>query len=162
MQPLHIGVATVLGQPHQIPLRAPPPHLSLQIPAGLAEVGQADGVGIDIVEVDEHPDQRVHAAADDGVAERLELGAAAHHLAGNEFDDLERGAQHRIVFAQPDRARHRNRRVLQRSDHPVLAGHVVGRRRQPVQRRSAHQPAGRVVVDAERQVGAATGNELRP
>lgn len=113
------------------------------------------------MQVDEYPDQGVDTALDDRTAaERFEFGAPAHHLPGNEFDNLERRAQHRVVLAQRDRARHRNRCVSQRGDHPVLAGHVVRRRCQPVQGRTAHQPARRVIIDPEGQIGASTGDQL--
>ena len=93
---------------HCEPQRA---HLAFQISAGLAEVAESDGGRVDGVQVGQHPDQRVDAAVDDAlVAERLEFGAAAHHLPGNVFDHLERRAEHRVVVAQRDRAGHRNRR----------------------------------------------------
>ena len=67
---------------------------------------------------------------------------------------------HRVVVAHRDRAGDRNRGVLQRGDHPVLARHVVRRRRQPVQRRPAQHPFRRVVGDQEGQVGPAAGDQL--
>ena len=49
VQPFDVGVARVVGQPDVLPLRTPASHLPLQIPAGLTEVPESDGVGVDLV-----------------------------------------------------------------------------------------------------------------
>ena len=64
------------------------------------------------VQIDQNPDQGVHAAIDHRAAQRLELSTPPNHLSGNEFHDLERRTQHRDVVAEGDRARHRNRGVM--------------------------------------------------
>ncbi len=47
-------------------------------------------------------------------------------------------------------------------DHLVLAGHIVRRRGEPVQRRAAQHPLRRVVEHPEGQVGAAAGDQFGP
>ena len=94
------------------------------------------------------------------VAESFELSGVAHHPAGHELHHLEGCAEHGVVIAHRHRPGHRHRGVTQRRHHAVLTGHVVGGRRQTVQRRATHQPVGLVVVDPERQIGPATGDEV--
>ena len=94
------------------------------------------------------------------VAERHELVGVADHPAWHVVDHLERRAgtesSLRIVTARATGTAV----SASAADHLVLAGHVVRRRRQPVQRRAAQHPLGGVVEDQERQVGAAAGDQL--
>ena len=130
--------------PHQIPLPAPAPHLAFEIAGRLAEVAEPDGLRIQRVQIGEHLDQRVDAGVDDAlVAERRQLLGVAHHPARDVVDHLERRTEHRVVVAHRDGVGDGHRGVLQRGHHLVLAGHVVRRRRQPVQRRAAQHPLGR-------------------
>ena len=44
------------------PLLAPPPHLTFEVPVGMAEVAEPDGVVVDRVDLHEHVDERFGAA----------------------------------------------------------------------------------------------------
>ena len=93
MQSPDVGVEGIVLALDQIPLRAPPPHLALQIAGRLAEVAESDGFRIDRVQVGEHLDQRVDTAADRLlVAERLEFVGVPDDPAWHVLDHLERRA----------------------------------------------------------------------
>lgn len=57
MQSRDVAVTAVVRQPHQVPLRPPSTHLTLQVAVGFAEIAKPNGARIDAVQVDEHPDQ---------------------------------------------------------------------------------------------------------
>ena len=161
MQPLHIVVTLVIGSPNQFPLRTPPPHLAFEIAGRLAEVGQPDRRRVDSVQVGQHLDQRVDTVVERGlVAERLEFRRQPHNPARHVLHHLERCAGHRVVVAHGDRTGDRDRGVLERGDNPVLARHVVRRRRQPVQRWPTQHPLRRVVGHQEGQVGPTARDQL--
>ena len=52
----NVGVAVVVRKPDQVPLRAPATHLAFQVTAGLAKIGQSDGVRVE--ELPEGRDER--------------------------------------------------------------------------------------------------------
>ncbi len=163
MQSPDIGVERIVLTLDQIPLRAPPPHLTLEITGGLAEVAESDRLRIDGVQVGEHLDQRVDTAADRRlVAQRLEFVGVPNDPTGHVLHHLERRAADRVVVAHGDCTRDGDRGVRQGGDHPILAGHIVRRRRQPVQRRPAQHPLRLVVADQKRQVGPTAGDQLGP
>ena len=61
---------------------------------------------------------------------RAPAAAVPHGQAGAVLDDLERHADHRLVLAQQQAARHETQRVGQPAQDAVLARHVVRAGRQ--------------------------------
>ena len=141
MQTADVAVPRVLRQPDVLPLRTPPTDLPVQIADGFPEVAESDRVRVDRVQIGQHLDQGVDASGDLGLAaEFLQFSSAAHHPAGHKGHHAERRAEHGIVLDHGDRLRHRNAGVGQRGDHPILAGHVVCRGSQTMQRWTAQHP----------------------
>ncbi len=144
-------------------LPLPLPALQLPLDVGLlaAQLPQADGVGIDVVDLD----QRVDDALADRLAlplvERVRVLGRAQDRALDEIHDVEGRAVHRFVLAEAGHRRDRNRGLLEGGDHAVLAAHVVGRAEPLAQRRAAERPAAAGgVADAEGQVRAAPGDAI--
>ena len=85
----------------------------------------------------------------------------AQDRALDEVHHVEGGAVHRLVLAEPDHGRDRDRRLLERRDHPVLAAHVVGGAEPLSERRPAQRPGPAVgVADAEGEVRATAGDPV--
>ena len=87
---------------------------------------------------------------------------AVEHDAVDEAHHVERRPVDLDVRAQPERRRHRHRRLADGGDDLVLARHVVGRRQHVAERRAAqHEPRAVAAGDRERQVGAAAADQRR-
>ncbi len=110
-----------------LPLALPAAQLAGDVVLLAAEVAEADGVGIDGVDLG----QGVGDALADRppvafVREDLGLGQPAQDRALDELHRVEGGAGDALVLAEADHRRHRHLGRHQRGDDPVLASHVVG------------------------------------
>src|SRR5215217_8365646 len=100
MKSLDVGVRRIVFPPNQFPLPAPATHLSFEITGGLTEVAEPYGLGVDGVQIGEHPNQRVDTVADDALAaELLELVVVAHNASRHVLHHLERCPKDRVVIA---------------------------------------------------------------
>ena len=101
-------------------LLAPAPDLAREIIAGLAEIGQADGLVIHLVQ---HRDDAVHFVVDRGA---LGLGHAGQglipqHAPLDAVHDVEGAPDHALVLAQGVGLGYRDIGLAQRGDHAELA-----------------------------------------
>ena len=151
-----------LAGPRTLPLALPAVQLAGDVVLLLAELGEADRVGVDVV--DRH--QGVDDAVADGVAlvlleVGLDLGAVAQDRAGDELHHVEGGAVDLVVVAEARHRRHRDRGLGEGGDDEPLAAHVVRGAEPLAERRAPQGPAvaGRV-TDAVGQVRAPAGDAL--
>ncbi len=118
-------------------LLGPAVDLAQHVVAGTAEVLQADGLVVGVVQVGE----RLQGGHVDGVAlGRLVLrqGLVPEDAALDHVHHVEHGADHALVLAQAVGARHRETRGAEGRDHPVFPVHRVRRRQQLARRLAAH------------------------
>ena len=143
-------------------LAVPALELALDIALPAAEVAQADGVDVDGVDLGQNVDQRLPGDLALLLAEDV-LGrfAVPEDVALDIAHYVERLVVHRLVLAQPDGRRHGHGRRPESGDDAELAAHVVGGGQDAPERGAAQhpRPAGGV-VDPEREVRAAPGNEV--
>jgi hypothetical protein len=114
-------------------LLGPACDLALEVVAGPAVAGQARGLHVDLVQRGDHA---VHLVVDRGAFGAGHAGQrlVPQHAARDELHHVERAADHRLVLAQQEHARHRHGGGVQRLHHRELAVDRVGRRQQPGRR----------------------------
>jgi hypothetical protein len=151
------GQLTSLGT---LPLRAPPLHLTFDVPVTPRQVAQTDLVDIDRVQVGQHVDEVLAGRPAQRRRQQLGFVRSVEHHPVHERHHVERGTVHVRVLAERKRAGHRHSGSADRRDDAVLAGHIVGRGQHVAERRPPHHDltAGGI-GHPEREVGAATGDE---
>ena len=157
-QPVHLG--NRLGD-RGLVLTAPARDLALEVAARAAVVAQADRQRIDPVQRGDHP---VHLVVDRAALGRRHARQrlVPQHPALDMLHQVEGAADHRLVLAQQQHARHRHLGGGQRAHHPVLALDRV-RRGQQLRRRSrlgAHHPLPGGRAQPEGRVGLAAAELL--
>lgn len=143
-----------------VELGAPPLDLAGEEPFRAAEVLQADGGGVDRVQVGEHVDEPFGQCGGHGGGDPRALGAFAQGGAGHLLHEVERRADHGGVLDEQFRAGHRHGCGGERGDDAELAGHVVRGGEDVAQRRAAQHPGPGAVADAVGQVRAAAAEQL--
>ena len=142
-------------------LGAPALQLAFDVAPVAPEVGEPHGVEVHVVKAGQNLDQRLAHPPTDPDRYAFGNGHVADHETGHEVHDVERGAVHVVVLAEPDYCRNRHTAVSQSTDDPVFPGHVVGGRQDVAHRRPAQHPATTMLVGhREREVGASAGYEL--
>ncbi len=147
---------------HPAPLARPQLHLPGHVAVRPAQSPEADGLEVDIVQFGDDAHEFTDTAVDLVVAERIQVGLAAHHTSVDELDDGERRTHHRVVLALGDGGRDRHTGALERRRDAELAGDVVRRRGQTRGRRATQHPVGLLVEQPVGEVGLAARDELRP
>ena len=142
-----------------LPLARPALELASGVLVGTAEPLKADRHVVDTVQRGQRRGQGGHHPRHRGVVELVESRRGLHGHPRHEPGDGERAADQRLVLAQDDGRRDRHVGRPQGRGHPELAGDVVGRRRPAGARRGAQHPGRDPVVEAEGEVGAATGDQ---
>jgi hypothetical protein len=136
-----------LAVPGRLQLLAPAAQLAVEEALRTPEVRESHLGGIHRVQLDQRVHQPEHRVAGALRAERDELLRGAVRRALHELHDVEGRSQHRLVLTQQYRARHRDRRRVQRADHPVLALHVVCGGQYMPERRPPYDPLRAAVRD---------------
>jgi len=162
--PVHLVDQGQLARSRLLPLPAPAPQRARHVVLLAAEVAEPHRVRVDRV------DRR--QGVDDALADRPALGLVegplrvlpgAQHWPLDELHDVERGAVHLLVRAEPRDRSDRHRRARERRDHAVLAAHVVGGAETLAERRPAQDPAGAARVGHRvGEVGVAARDPLEP
>src|ERR1700687_2258913 len=134
--------------------------LSAHEPRGLAQITEADGLVVDIVQVGECINQHfADATIDVRVVSTAELGrnGAAHDDAAPALHDEERRANDRRVFAKYKSARCKRVALIEHGERAKLATHVVRRRRNGSQRRPGEPVLRRAVAQELSEIRVAAG-----
>jgi len=144
-------------------LLRPAPDQAREETGGAPETAQPGGAPVHPVQVGQHPVglRVVGRALANGHARQHRV---AQHPARHVLHHIEGRADHRLVFAQPQHARHRHARTLQRLQHAELALDGVGRGRQAGRGRrlGAQHPGPLRRTQHPRRVGLAAVQALRP
>ena len=140
----------------EVVLARPASELALDVLALAAEVAEADGAVVDIVDAGQHVVHRIEDLAAVGRRDAGHLGIG-QDAAGQELHDVEGRADHRIVLAERVGLGHRHvGMVRQRLDHAILAIDLVRRRQQLARRLLAqHVHAAAAVGDVEGRIALA-------
>ncbi len=128
----------------------------------MAELVETDTAVIDGVDRGEDVDERL------GARSRLR-GGELRHVVGRAQDDafdvrhdVERRSVHRVVVAEREDLRYRDRGIRERADDRVFAGHVVRGRQHVPERRASQNPFVRAVADEIGEVRPTAGDQLGP
>ena len=144
-----------------LPLAVPALELPLDVVLLLAEVAEADGVGVDGVDLGHRVGDGVAGVAARLGADRRGGGLVAEHEPVDEGHHVERRAVHLVVGAEAEGGRDRHVGGTEGGDDLVLAAHVVGGGEHVAERRAAQHEAGAVGVgDAVGEVGVPAGDEI--
>jgi len=149
------------GGKGRLGLAHPTSQLTGDVAASRAEVAEAHGRGVDVVELDEPVDHRGRCPGASRDREQgLGLAGIGEHVAVDEVHDEERGSRHARVFAEAEDGRDRHLGPGERSEHPSLSDHVVGSCEHVTRRRPSHDhPSTHAIGGDEGQVGTASGDE---
>ena len=163
------GFQPVVQLPHQgqvpvgplVHLALPAAQLARAVALPSAQVAQPHLVGIQRVKVRHGVDDRAGHHRAHRLVDRHGVGPVEHHRALHIVHDIEVGAVHVGVGAQPQRDRHGHRCGGESRDDPVLAGHVVGAGQHMAGRGAPqHHPAAGTVGDDEGEVGSAARDRV--
>ena len=126
-----------------------------------AQLAEADGVGVDGVDLGQGGGQRHAGGPPDLHGDLVGDPGVADDQAVDEVHDVERRPVHGLVGAEPHHRRHRHVGVGEGRDDRVLAAHVVRRGEHVTHGRAAQHPSAvGGVGDAEREVRAAASDQL--
>jgi hypothetical protein len=117
-QPIHVGDGFRLGGPV---LAGPARELALEIVAGLAEIAEADGANIDIVQGGK---RGIHGIVDRRplvIAGSVRQRRIPEDAAIEIFHDIEHAADRGFLAREMQHARHWHSRAGQRTHHPEFA-----------------------------------------
>ena len=137
----------------RVPAAAPPVELPPRETLGAAQIAEADGGGVDGVQVGEDVDDRL-ADAPPQIGPVVEGGGqvAADDDAAAALQHVEVDAQDVRVGAEREAARREGEGVAEAGQHPVLARHVVGGGGDRPQGRPPQHVLGRPELQQVRQV----------
>ena len=144
----------VVGGAGGLHLPQPAPQLAGHVALPPSQVAESGGVDVDAVQPGQHVGERAAERLARPGRQGRRRGGVADHDAVDVLHDVEGGAVHAGVGAQPQRLRHGETLGVQAGDRPVLAPHVVCGGQHVVQRGAAQHPAPPAgVADDERHVG---------
>ena len=160
-RPVDDGRAGATVEGGLLELAVPPLELPGDVALTSGEVTEADGVDVDGVQAGQRVDQGVARPGPDPLGHGRRRPLVPEDVALHERHHIERGAVDIRVGAQAERPGDGHVGGLQRADHGVLAGHVVGRGQHVADRRSAQRVGVTSGVgDPVGEVGSAPGDEL--
>ena len=143
-----------------LPQAAEAAQLALEVAGRLAVALETAGAPIHRVHLGERVHQLLGEPAALLLAVELLRDLARDHGPVHLLHHVEGDAQHRLVVAGGQHARHAHRRALERAQQARLAQHVVGRRRQRRARRAAQHDARVAARDQEREVRVTLADAL--